>query len=240
MSNIPILHEEHLPGGGLWSCILRRRVSLRITDIEGGANVGLMVYNAHCPSDRLNLPDTLKAQYTARLTRGHVLMSDMGRAMLSITADECGWHDPLGGHGDARLVEQKYGKRNYQTAGNQWFRNARDNFLIELGKHGLGEKDLVANLNLFSRLSVDPEGRLVFCPGNSQPGASVELRAEIHVLVVLNTCQHPLDPSQEYDPKPVKLALLDTPPAAPDDLCRKLRGENERAFALSELYFAGA
>ena len=80
------LFEEDLPGGGFWSWVLRRHTTLRITDLEGGANVGLMAYNADAPLERLNLPDTLKAQYTARLTRGHVLMSDMGRALLSITA----------------------------------------------------------------------------------------------------------------------------------------------------------
>src|SRR6266581_75252 len=98
MSSETILFDEHLPGGGLWSWVVRRHHTLRLTDLEGGANVGLMAYNANAPLDRVNLPDTLKAQYTAKLTRGHVLMSDMGRALFSITADSVGWHDPLGGH----------------------------------------------------------------------------------------------------------------------------------------------
>ncbi len=104
MTTETILFEETLPGGGLWSWTLRRHTTLRLTDLEGGANVGLMAYNANQSLDRLNLPDTLKAQYTAKLTRGHVLMSDMGHALLSITADTVGWHDPLGGHGNVELV----------------------------------------------------------------------------------------------------------------------------------------
>src|SRR5689334_22858061 len=150
-----LLFEEYLPGGGLWSWVLRRHTTLRLVDLEGGTNVALMAYNAAAPLDRLNIPDTLKAQYTARLTRGHVLMSDMGRALLSITADSCGWHDPLGGHGNAALARAKYGERDYQTARNDWYRNAHDNFLVELGKHGLGARDLVANVNFFSRLDAD-------------------------------------------------------------------------------------
>src|SRR4029453_4532307 len=198
MSEPPILFEEHLPGGGLWSWVLRRHSTLRLTDLEGGANVGLMAYNADAPLERLNVPDTLKAQYTAKLTRGHVLMSDMGRALLSITADTCGWHDPLGGHGKAALVRQKNGERNHQEARNDWYRNAHDNFLVELGKHGLGKRDLVANVNFFSRLNVDGEGGITFSPGNSKPGDSVDLRAEMDVLIVLNTCQHPLDSALTY------------------------------------------
>lgn len=239
MSSETILFEEHLPGGGLWSWVLRRHTTLRLTDLEGGANVGLMAFNADAPLDRLNLPDTLKAQYTAKLTRGHVLMSDMGRALLSITADTCGWHDPLGGHGNATLVRAKYGERNYQAARNDWYRNAHDNFLVELGKHGLGARDLVANANFFSRLDADDEGRLTFHTGNSQPGASIDLRAEMNVLVVLNTCQHPLDPNPSYAPKPIKLTLLKTSPPGADDFCRNFRGENRRSFTLTERYFAG-
>ncbi|MEI8340133.1 MAG: DUF1989 domain-containing protein, partial [Verrucomicrobiota bacterium] len=134
----PILYEEQIPGGGMASLVLRRHTTLRITDLEGGANVGLMAYNATQHLDRLNLPDTLKAQYTAKLTYGHVLMSDMGRVLFSITVDTAGWHDPLGGHGNASLVTRKYGEATYQEKRNQWHRNAHDNFLIELGKHGLG------------------------------------------------------------------------------------------------------
>jgi urea carboxylase-associated protein 2 len=238
MSEPPILFEEHLPGGGLWSWVLRRHTTLRLTDLEGGANVGLMAYNADAPLERLNLPDTLKAQYTAKLTRGHVLMSDMGRALLSITADTCGWHDPLGGHGNAALVRAKYGERNYQQARNDWYRNAHDNFLVELGKHGLGARDLVANVNFFSRLDADEEGRLTFHLGNSKAGDFIDLRAEMNVLVVLNTCQHPLDPNPSYEPKPVKVTLLKTPSPAPDDFCRNFRGENHRCFELTERYFA--
>lgn len=238
MSEAPIIFEEHLPGGGLWSWVLRRHTTLRLTDLEGGANVSLMAYNADAPLDRLNLPDTLKAQYTAKLTRGHVLMSDMGRVLLSITADTCGWHDPLGGHSNAALVRSKYGERNYQTARNDWYRNAHDNFLVELGKHGLGPRDLVANANFFSRLDVDEEGRLAFHAGNSKAGDQIDLRAEMNVLVVITTCQHPLDPNPACAPKPVKLSVLKTPPAGGDDYCRNFRGENQRSFALTERYFA--
>jgi len=238
MPSETILFEEHLPGGGLWSWTLRRHHTLRLTDLEGGANVGLMAYNADAPLDRLNLPDTLKAQYTAKLTRGHVLMSDMGRALLSITADAVGWHDPLGGHGDATLVRQKYGERTYQQARNDWYRNAHDNFLVELGKHGLGARDLVANVNFFSRLDADGDGRLSFHADNSKPGDSVDLRAEMNVLVVLNSCQHPLDPNAVYAPKPITLTVLKTPPPGADDYCRNFRGENQRSFILTERYFA--
>jgi urea carboxylase-associated protein 2 len=239
MSNETILFEETIPGGSMWSGIVRRHTTLRITDLEGGTNVGLMAYNAATPLDRLNLPDTLKALHTAKLTRGYVLMSDMGRTLFSITADSVGWHDPLGGHGNAALVEKKYGVATYQEKRNDWFRNAHDNFLIELAKHGLGRRDLVANVNFFSRIDVDDNGKMHFHEKNSAPGAFVDLRAEMDVLVVLNTCQHPLDPNPVYAPKPVQLTLIKTPPPGDDDFCRNFRPENARSLTLTERLFAG-
>ena len=233
------LFEETVPGGGMWSFVLRRHLTLRITDIEGGVNVGLMAYQFENLLNRLNLPDTLKAQYTAKLTRGHVLMSDMGHALLSITADTVGWHDPLGGHDNAAIVKKKYGEATYQEERNDWYRNAHDNFLIELGKYGLGKRDLVANVNFFKRVDVDADGKMNFHKSKVRAGDYVDLRAEMNVLVVLNTCQHPLDPNPKYEPKPVKLSIRKTPPPDKTDFCRNFRKENQRSFTLTERLFLG-
>jgi urea carboxylase-associated protein 2 len=208
-----------------------------MVDSIGGANVAALFYNFELPSERLNVPDTLKCQHIARLTKGHCLYSDMGRVLVSIPEDTCGWHDPLGGVSTAEIVSQKYGTRTYQEARNDWYRNGREGFLTELGKYNLGERDLAMNVNFFSKVTVDADGAMLFHPGNSQRGAFVELRAEMNTLVVLNTCMHPLDPSPEYAPKPVRLTIYEAPPPGPDDLCRNSRPENQRGFLLTERYF---
>src|SRR5262249_39400133 len=97
------LFEEIIQPGATWSHILKRGTALRITDTEGGANVGAIFYNAENPAERYNMPDTLKAQHIAHLTRAHVLYSDMGRILCSITTDTLGWHDPLCGYANAAL-----------------------------------------------------------------------------------------------------------------------------------------
>ena len=45
MSETPILWEETVQGGATWSHVLKRGTALRITDMEGGANVGALFYN---------------------------------------------------------------------------------------------------------------------------------------------------------------------------------------------------
>src|SRR5438067_13777135 len=76
-----IVLQDELPGGAMWSHVVRRHHTLRLIDLEGGANVGAMLYNADQPLERYNMPDTLKAQHTVFLTKGRVLYSDMGRIL---------------------------------------------------------------------------------------------------------------------------------------------------------------
>jgi len=231
------LWEDTIEAGASWALILRRGNSLRIEDPNGGANVAAMFYNFDCPVERYNMPDTLKAQHIAHLTKGFVLYSDMGRILCSITDDSCGWHDPLCSHNDAAAVASKYGASSYQTDRNAWHRNTRDNFLAEASKYGLGLRDIGQNVNFFSKVVVEESGAMIFVPGNSKAGDYVELRAEMNVLVILDTGQHPLDPNPVYDPRPVRFQVGQATPPGPDDPCRISRRENERGFINTERYF---
>ena len=232
------IHTEVLGGGLAWSRRLSRDQVLRIVDTTGKACVSALFYNARDPIERYNMPDTLKAQYTAFLTAGRVLYSDMGRVLLSIVADTCGWHDTITGCGDAAAGLERFGESSYQQLRNGFHRNARDNFLVELGKHGLGRRDLSANVNFFVKVVVDEDGQLAYQPGSSRPGAYVDLRCEMDALVVLSNTPHPLDQQTTYAPPPVELSVRSGPPAGPEDACRLSRPENGRGFALTEAYLA--
>ena len=229
----PAAVEELLPGGGHRSFVLRRGQLLRLTDLEGGANVATLMFNAHEKSERLNLPDSLKCQHTAKLTRGHCLYSDMGRVLAAITADTAGWSDSIGGVLDAAEVHEKYGAGSFQQLRNNCHRNGADNLLIELGKWGLGLSDLLMVLNLFSRVDVEADGALRFVPGNSRAGDFIELYAPMDTLVVLSALQHPLDPAPHYAPKPVQLAWLRAGPEVAEH-CRSSCAENTRGFLNTE------
>ncbi|QLF94729.1 urea carboxylase-associated family protein [Pseudomonas sp. ABC1] len=235
----PTLYEETLPGGGHTSFVLKRGQLLRISDIEGGANVSLLLFNAAEKSERLNLPDTLKGQHTAKLTVGHCLYSDMGRVLAAITADTCGWHDSFGGVLNAEEVAEKYGQGRYQELRNGFFRNGMDNLLVEMGKWNLNLQDLLMNLNLFSRVDVDANGAFHFQPGNSKAGDAIELYAPMDTLVMLTALQHPMDPNPHYAPKPVRLSWSKVESDGISVLCRTSRPENGRAFQNTErLYLA--
>src|SRR5580692_5069225 len=134
MNESSVLWEETIHGGASWSHVLKRGTALRMTDMEGGANVGAIFFNFECPVERYNMPDTLKAQHIARLTKGFVLYSDMGRILCSVVDDAVGWHDPIAGCPNAALVKAKYGEARYQEHRNACHRNGQDSFLVEMGK----------------------------------------------------------------------------------------------------------
>jgi urea carboxylase-associated protein 2 len=232
-----VLVEQRLRGGEMWSRVLRRGQRLRLTDVEGGASVAALFFNADDPNERYNMPDTLKAQHVARLTAGLVLYSDMGRVLCSVLADNVGWHDTISGHATRAHSVKRYGEGSYQSLRNDFHRNTRDNFLIELGKYELGLRDIGANVNFFVKIAVSESGAMTW-ENQARAGSAVELRAELNTLVVLSNTPHPLDPAPSYAPKPVALTVTSGAPAALDDPCRSSRPENGRGFSLTEAYFA--
>ncbi len=230
-----VIYSEPLRGGQMWSGIIKRGQVLRLVDVEGGATPAGLFYNAAAPLERYNMPDTLKAQHTARLTKGYCIYSDMGRVLLSVIEDTAGWHDTITGCLDARGSEAKFGSGSYQKLRNGFFRNTRDNFLVELGKHGLGKKDITPNVNFFAKIVVEHDGALNWEP-NFRAGSYVDLRAEMDVLVVLSNTPHPLDPVRVYEPKPLGLVVWQGDAVPQDDVCRTMRPENERGFTLTAAY----
>lgn len=239
MSEESLLYQDRLGGGCHWSLRMRRGTALRLIDVEGGANVGMLFYNPENLLERYNAPDTLKCQHTFKLTRGNCLYSDMGRIFCSITEDSLGWHETVCGNSTRAIVQRKWGDASYQEQRNDWHTNGYDSFLVELAKHGLGKRDLAANVNFFSKVEVDGAGNLKYVDAHSRAGDHVELRFEMDTLVVLHTCPHPLAASGPYPRRAVEYHIRAAEPVADDDFCRNLRPENQRGFANNRIYHLG-
>lgn len=235
----PTLYQDTLPGGRHWSFIMRRGHVLRLTDVQGGANVGMLLYNPLMPLERINLPDTLKCQHTFKLTQGHCIYSDMGRIFCSIIEDSVGWHDAVGGTCHRTLVERKWGKKTFQEFRNDYYRNGYDSFLINLAKYGLGKRDLAGNINFFSKVAADDEGNLGFVGQHSKAGDRVALRFEMDTLVIMHTCPHPMNSAEEYPLAPVQYQIEMALAMADDDVCLNSRLENKRGFLNNDLYHLG-
>ncbi|GGG87581.1 urea amidolyase associated protein UAAP1 [Paenibacillus radicis (ex Gao et al. 2016)] len=226
-----MMWSKTIEAGGKWSGNIGKGRLVRFTAQEAGANVSILLFNARDLTERYNMPDTLKAQYTARLTRGHTLMSDNGRVLASIVEDSLGWHDPIAGYTSRSLTDAKYGLTNYQQQRNDWLRSGQENFAVELVRSGLGMRDMMPVVNLFSKVSCDEEGDMHYDELHCPAGATVTLRTEMDVLLLLSNTPNPLDSRVVYPSVPVLVEVSEANVVDRDtDYCVHYRPENVRAF----------
>ncbi len=230
------IYHKVLEGAGMWSGVIGRHKVLRLTDIGGGANVGAMFYHARQTTERYNMPDTLKGQQIFYLSEGKCLHTDMGRVMASITDDTAGWHDTVGGTSRMKDVREVYGDTSFQEYRNEWKRGGAECFLVEMLKWGLDRRDWMPNVNFFSKIVANEDGGLHMVE-EDQGGRSVSLRMEMDCLVILNTCQHPMDRRQRLGKGKVELEVFSGMAPGVDDLCRNSHPENGRAMQNSEDYY---
>lgn len=233
----PMLWEEMVPGGAHWSGVMRRGTALRFTDVEGGANLSALFWNFEEKSERYNMPDTLKAQHTAFLTRGHCGFSDMGRVLFSIVDDTAGWHDTVCGVIGDEAMTERFGEKRFQAHRNDMHRSGREGLLKEMGRWGLGKRDLHANVNFFSKVAADADGNLSLIAAGT-PGVYVDVRFDMDVLLAISSAPHPFAEKGTHASRPVKLTAWRAGIAPDDDYCRNFRGENQRAFVNTVRYFA--
>lgn len=225
-----IIHQETIPGGWYWSTTLQRGEALRIDQQDGASTVALVAWSASDSSERLNLVDTVKVQWTTAIGKGRVIFSDMGRVMFSMIEDSSGAHDCLMGGSTAVSNAAKY--PGIKT------RNTRDNFILLAGKLGLDRRDIPAILNLFAPVRIDETGAFHWQGKRSNSGDYTEMRAEMDMVVGLSNCPHPLDPDPAYMPMPVTVTRFRTAAPASGDLSRTATAEAVRGFENNAMMLA--
>jgi hypothetical protein len=198
-----VTYDFILPARAPWSRVVRKGQTLRIIDLEGNQAVDCILYNARDPAERYSSCETLVAQRNIFLTTGTRLMSNEGDVLMTITADTCGRHDTSGGACSCESNTLRYGHHT------RHLHACVDNFLLELGRHGLGKRDVVSNINWFMNVPVEPDGALGIVDGISAPGKYVDLRAEMDTLVVISNCPQVNNPCNGFNPTPVRVVVFD-------------------------------
>jgi urea carboxylase-associated protein 2 len=217
---VDLTWAEAVPGGSYASKRLSRGTTLRLTDVEGDACVSVLLYNADEPWERLNVADTVKVLWQAYVGEGHLLLSDQGRVLASVTAGASDRSDTFCGTSTRVHNTEKYGPGS--PAG-------RELFKVAAAKHGLGPRDLPPSISFFQGVRVEPEGGFSWL-GSAGPGAVVELRAEMPLVVLLVNVPHPIDPRTAYTCTRVQLRAWTGKPTVPTDELWNRSPEGERAF----------
>ena len=153
-----------VPARAPWSAVLKTGQVLRIVDLEGQQAVDALFYNARDHGERYSAHDTLLAQRAAYVGLGTRLMSNEGRPLMTVVGDSCGRHDTSAGACSCEANTVRFGHHT------KYMHACRENFLLELGRHGMGKRDIVGNVNFFMNVPIGPDGELAIVDGLSDPG----------------------------------------------------------------------
>jgi urea carboxylase-associated protein 1 len=200
------VYSHDVPAEAPWSRIIKRGQTLRIIDSEGQQAVDALLYGEEDRAERYSAQNTLRRQGSAYVQLGTDLISNRDRVMARITADSCGQHDTSAGCCSCESNAVRFGEATkYQHA-------CRENFILELSKHGLTKRDIVANLNFFMNVPIDQKGNFTVVDGISAPGNYVDITADIDLIFVISNCPQVNNPCNGFNPTPVRVLIWD--PAA--------------------------
>ncbi|WP_429930286.1 urea amidolyase associated protein UAAP2 [Agrobacterium vitis] len=187
-----------------FSTVIKKGQILRIEDSYGQQAIDTLFYNAKDFSERYSNQDTMREQGAAYISTGTKIISNEGRIMLTMTADSCGRHDTSAGACSCESNTVRFGH------GTKYLHACRDNFVLEVAKHGMSKRDVVANINFFMNVPIEPSGQMTIVEGISAPGDYVELQAEMDVLLVISNCPQINNPCNGFDPTPARVLVWDS------------------------------
>jgi urea carboxylase-associated protein 1 len=196
-----ILHDEVVAARAPWLHHIAAGQTLRIVDLEGNQAVDFLLYAQADDAERYSAQDTVAAQGNLFLRTGTVLRSNEGRAMMTIAGTTVDYHDTIGGACSCESNTLRYGHHNkYQHA-------CVENFLEANLTEGRGKRDMVSNINFFMNVPVEADGALGIVDGISAPGLTVDLRADMDVIVVVSNCPQINNPCNGFNPTTVRMIV---------------------------------
>jgi uncharacterized protein len=182
--------------GGSWGALIAAGDVVRFVDLEGQQAVDFLCYNAHDTRDRYNAANTMKMAENVYLNAGTVLYGEYATRLMKIVASSCPDHDTIGGCCSVEMNWLRYGRRTH---------SCRANFLHELSKFGMGEADIVANVNWFMSVPVARNGGMAISDSPSKPQDYVDVEALTDVIAVISNCPQKYNPACGYNPTPVRV-----------------------------------
>jgi uncharacterized protein len=195
------MKEYQIPAEAPWSGIVRQGETIRIEDSYGQQAIDTLFYRLDDFAERYSNQDTVRVQGAAYIGIGTKVISNEGRVMLTVTADSCGRHDTSAGACSCESNTVRFGHHT------KYLHACRDNFILEVSKHGMSKRDIVPNINFFMNVPIKPNGEMTIVDGMSKPGDYVELVAEMDVLCVISNCPQINNPCNGFDPTPIRVVI---------------------------------
>ena len=178
---------------------------LRVSDLEGGQVVDMVVFNANNLREKLSLPYS-RSRYRPqegqtfypgdKLLKGDVLRSTIYRAMMRIVEET---PEPKGIHGvDGRMCNRHL----YEAYGQGLKDGCQEIIAAAIAPYGLEPEDIPDCMDLFMDYHHDcSKGRWVIGECVSRPGDYIQFEALMNCLVALSNCPY-------FPGKPMKIEIL--------------------------------
>lgn len=213
-ANVPkdqLTWAETVGPGDYTHKVLARGTRIRLEDVDGTACSHILLFNALEPWERYNAADSVKIPWQAYVTTGHPLLSGEGRVLATVAADTSGHHDTFCGTMTDQQTAEKYGNPEIHGI----FPSGQGLFEQAGAKHGLEPRDLPPSVSFFKGTHVEPDGTITFT-GGAGAGTSVDLIAELPLIILVANSPHPLDPATDYVSGPLRVHAWRSTPTALD------------------------
>lgn len=167
--------------------LLRKDETIEVINTHGNQVLDTWAFNAGDVTENMSMEHTRSVNSRIYANVGDVFSSNLRRPMLRLIRDTSpGLHDTLLCACN-QAVYTELGVSDYH-------RNCQDNLFEALQEFGVTPPMTPSPLNLFMNVTVGPDGAVQRKPPASKSGDSVELRAEMDVLIVFSSCPQDITP----------------------------------------------
>ena len=121
--------------------------------------------------------------------------------MMTITDTSVAYHDTIGGACSVESNTLRYGHHTKSQHA------CVENYLKASLPEGRSKRDIVSNINFFMNVPVMEDGSLGIVDGISAAGLTVDLKADMDVVVMVSNCPQINNPCNGFNPTPVRMII---------------------------------
>lgn len=173
---------------------MRAGETLTVIDPEGEQVADLVAFNAHDKGEWISSGRTLDYASRIYLTTGDILYSNRSGTMLTIGEDKVGRHDFLLAPCSKEMFAKLYGPEHIH-------RGCFGNLAAALEPYGIEQDRIPTAFNVFMNVPVNGEtGEIKVLPPLSKPGDTLQLKAEMDLIIGLTACSAGQSNNFRYKP----------------------------------------
>jgi uncharacterized protein YcgI (DUF1989 family) len=155
--------------------------TIRIIDVEGEQVVDLFCFSEDELEENLSSGHTTDYNGKIYLSKGDVLYSNRSNPMFTIIEDQVGGHIMLYAPCSQKMFEKSYGVTDPHP-------NCLENLVMSLAKYGIQASQITVPFNIFMSVGISQEGVIEIQKPKSKAGETIELRAEMDMIVGVTAC----------------------------------------------------